>query len=300
MIPQFPEFKKLELADKECFDKYTRALPPYSNHNFNSIFAWDFNDTVKCSVLNDNLVIELNCLITDTCHYTFAGNNKLNETALELIRYAKENNEIPCLKYIPAEIAEKLDKTIFSVFADEDNSDYVLEVSSFTDLDKLPRSFGVRSLIRRFINDYPGYEVKISSLSETDHNKLYQLFFTWAKNKQINIIDFPEYKAFSRYLHLKEDAIKVIIIYVEGKAAGFEIFEIVNKEYAMDEFNKADISYKGIFKMLEFEMCKYLNQQGVVYINVQADLGIKTLRAAKLGHCHDFMLHCYEVREKEK
>lgn len=42
MIPKFPEFKKLELSNKEEIENFTSKFPPYSDFNFVSMWCWDF------------------------------------------------------------------------------------------------------------------------------------------------------------------------------------------------------------------------------------------------------------------
>jgi len=37
-LPLFPEFKKLELSDKEAVEKITHKFPSYSDFNFTKIF----------------------------------------------------------------------------------------------------------------------------------------------------------------------------------------------------------------------------------------------------------------------
>ena len=81
MIPEFPEFKKLELSDKEDVEAFTKKFPPYSDFNFVSMWSWDIKGEMRLSILNGNLVVRFTDYITGDPFYSFLGNNKTNETA---------------------------------------------------------------------------------------------------------------------------------------------------------------------------------------------------------------------------
>ena len=47
MLPEFPQFKKLELSDKEEVEKFTSKFPPYSDFNFVSMWSWDIKGEMR-------------------------------------------------------------------------------------------------------------------------------------------------------------------------------------------------------------------------------------------------------------
>src|SRR3989338_2938897 len=56
MIPQFPQFKRVEITDREAVEAHTHKYEPYSDFNFTSLWAWDTNGERMISELNGNLV----------------------------------------------------------------------------------------------------------------------------------------------------------------------------------------------------------------------------------------------------
>ena len=46
-IPMFPTFKRLELSDYEDVVALTKGLPPYSDFDFGSMYAWNFTENHK-------------------------------------------------------------------------------------------------------------------------------------------------------------------------------------------------------------------------------------------------------------
>jgi len=47
MIPEFPQFKNLELTDKIDVEKFTSKFPPYSDFNFVSMWSWDIKGEMR-------------------------------------------------------------------------------------------------------------------------------------------------------------------------------------------------------------------------------------------------------------
>ena len=81
MIPEFPQFKKLELSDKKDVEKFTSLFAPYSDFNFASLWSWNIKDEMRLSVLNGNLVVHFTNYLTEELFYSFLGDKKINETA---------------------------------------------------------------------------------------------------------------------------------------------------------------------------------------------------------------------------
>ena len=300
MIPTYPEFKPLEWSDPEEYIKYTYWLAPHSDFNFVSLWAWDIKETMKLSILNDNLVILVYGFITDKHYLTFAGKNKIMETAHELIKYSKENYGVPMLKFVPEEVAKGIIDSGLVATVDESNCDYVVLVSDFAESDLLTKSHGCTGQqCRRFLQLYPEYKVKVCAIKDADKNELKNLFLIWAEHKNLNVADFPEYKAFERYIQLKDDNIKVISIYVDNILVGFQICEILSKEYATSEFMKFDINYKRICQVLLWKTCEFLEKEGITYLNMQVDLGKVKLRASKEHYNSKIFLRRYIVEQIE-
>ena len=90
MIPNFPNFKKLEYNDRSAVERFTKDFPPYSDFNFSSMWAWDFNETFKLSILNDNLVLLLKECISDKHYFTIIGKNKISQAIAELVQFSDE------------------------------------------------------------------------------------------------------------------------------------------------------------------------------------------------------------------
>ena len=123
MIPQFPEFKRIELSHKEEVEAFTKNFPLYSDFNFISMWSWDVKGDVRISQLNGNLVVRFNDYLTGEPFYSFIGENKVNETALALIGVAKVLGVGTRLKLVSEEVVKSLDTSTFLIKEDRDNFD---------------------------------------------------------------------------------------------------------------------------------------------------------------------------------
>lgn len=56
MIPQFPNFKKAEVADRGAVEAHTHKYDPYSDFNFTSLWAWDTSGERMISGLNSDSI----------------------------------------------------------------------------------------------------------------------------------------------------------------------------------------------------------------------------------------------------
>jgi hypothetical protein len=298
MIPKFPEFKKVEWADRKEFESHTRWMAPHSDFNFVSVWAWTINEIQGLSILNDNLVIKYSDYLPGTFILSFAGKNRINETAAELIKYSKKNHGKPYLTCVPEEVAKEIKDPGLVIRVNESHCDYVLSVSDFSESDKLTIKQGsVGNNCRRFMKLYPEFELKICRINDADKDELRGVFYKWAENKKKNISDLIEFQAFERYITLKDENVKVISIYVDGTLVGFQTFEILSKDYAMCDFMKCDVNYKGIYQMLMWKICEYLEKEGISYLNLQVDLGNPRLKKSKNLYNPKIFLKRYIVEQ---
>ena len=281
-IPEFPYFKKLELADKEEVEKFTKKFLPYSDFNFANIWSWDIHQKMMICQLNKNLIVLFNDYVTGEHFLTFIGENKIPETATDLIEYSKRNYHTSFLKLIPEEIAVVLSEAGFKAIPDRDSYDYIYSVDHLSDMDNWTKSSQCRK-IRNFIKQYPDYIVKLTSIHEALKDEYIDMFKKWAKNKEIeNHFELNEYKAFERILQIEDSNIKVLSLYINDILIGFTIYEIVSNDYAIAHFSKADVNYhSSIYELLNWEEAKALKTKKIKHYNWELDLGIAGLRYSK-------------------
>src|SRR3989344_4189442 len=149
MIPEFPEFKKLELSDKEDVEAFTKKFPPYSDFNFVSMWSWNIKDEIKISQLNNNFVVCFTDYITGEPFCSFLGDNKVNETAEKLIELSKKEGLEPKLKLVPEEAVNGSLEKKFEAVLDQDTYDYIFSVSHLSKMNNWTKNSSGKN-IRNF------------------------------------------------------------------------------------------------------------------------------------------------------
>ncbi len=291
MIPQFPEFKKIELSDRKEMEKFTNQFPHYSDFNFSSIWSWDIHNKTMISQLNENLVVVFNDYVSGENFLSFIGDRKVIETTSKLILYSENNFHKKFLKLIPEEIFLHFKNSSFHIKVDRDSFDYVYLVEHLVGMEHWTKHPAGRG-IRKFIKKHPSYVVKELSIKDTPHKEYEKMFEKWSKSKEIeNHFELNEYKAFKRLIESGDENIKFISIYIDGILAGFSVYEILPDHYALAHFSKADIKdYPGIFDLLNWEEAKFFHKLGIKYLNWEQDLGIPGLRYSKTKYKPAFFL----------
>lgn len=298
MIPQFPQFKKLELTDKKEVEKFTKKFPHYSDFNFFNMWIWNSGERMKLSILNNNLIVQFIDYVNGQPFLSFIGDNMINETAKELIIFSEKNYKTDILKLVPGTVVEFLDKNQFDITNDDDSRDYVYSISHLSEMNSWPQnSSGKR--IRQFIKKYPEYVIKQYSIKDISKDEYIGMFKRWADNKKIeDHFNLNEYKAFKKLLEINDKNIKITSLYVKDILIGFTVMEIDGEDYAISHFAKADISYhSSVYEVLNWEESKILNSQGIKYYNWEQDLGIKGLQKSKLKYKPSLFLNKFFVKK---
>ncbi len=282
MIPEFPNFKGLELDDRDHIEAITSKYPPYSDFNFVSMYSWDVNGNMQISRLNGNLIVRFTDYLDGSYFFSMIGENDLENSTRTLLEYSKNTHNKKALRLVPMHMAEKLSHPDLSIEKDPNAYDYIYEVSHLANMHNWPQHSSGKN-IRSFSKKYPNYVVKHECIENADEAEYLDMFIRWAKNKDIdNYLGLNEFKALDRIFETNHYRLNTVSLYVDGVMVGFTIYEIVSPEYAISHFAKADMEYhRAIGDILNWEEAKILNQKGVKYFNWEQDLGIEGLRKSK-------------------
>ena len=299
MIPQFPEFKSLELSDKKAIESFTKRFPPYSDFDFASIWSWDIKGDVKISQLNDNLVVRFTDYLTSEPFYSFLGNTDLNDTVEKLIALSKEQGLGAKLKLVPEEAIQGLDSTKFSVIEDRDNSDYIYDTDKLLKMED--SKFHVRRKHLRFFQKNFLHQVKKHEVIDAEiKGQILDLFSSWVNDKGGDVsTDYfqREFLALSRFLNASQSIDFLIVgIYFDDKLVAVSISENTSDTYNVSHFQKAiNGEFKGINVYLIRELASLLSEKGIKYVNWEQDLGIAGLRENKESYLPCAFLNKYSV-----
>jgi len=285
VIPEFPNFKAIELSDKEEVEKFTKKFPPYSDFNFASMWSWDIKGEMRISQLNGNLIVRFNDYLTGEPFYSFLGNNMVNETAEALLELSKKEGLGLQLKLIPEEVIKGLDLERFDSNEDRDHFDYIYNVETFSKLES--SKFNVRRRHTRFFSKTFLHDIKKhDEIDVSLKGQILNLYNDWANEKGEKITteySQHEFLALSRFISASEHMdFFVVGIYYENRLIAVALTENTPNQFNLSHFQKAvNSNFKGLNTYLVHEIAKMLEKENIKYINWEQDLGISGLRENK-------------------
>jgi uncharacterized protein len=298
MIIKFPQFKNIELSDQEEIEKITKRYPPYSDFNFVSLWSWNIKGKTRLALLNGNLVVRFTDYLTGEPFYSFLGDNKADETAEALLELSKK--EGLKLKLVPEASAKALDGHKFRLAEDRDHFDYVLDLNLLAKPDNR-RFRSKRRLINKLILNN---KCQVTVVNDTDQDCLAAIRGLAKKLKNnLKVKNFSaaeELSAIDRALaSIKNFNLVVAAAFINEKLCGFAIKEVVDKNYAMGHFLKADVSlFPGSASYLMQQLALVMLDYGCGYINIEQDLGIENLRKWKKSYSTGIFLKKYIITQK--
>jgi uncharacterized protein len=303
MLPRFPVFKQLELADLNEVQRFTSRYAPFSDFNFAGLWSWNVDNSVQLSELNGNLVVRFSDYLTGETFYSLLGDHDLNAAAQQLIDLSDREKLRPRLKLVPEVVAARLDTGIFVVTEDERHSDYILMVNRLCTY-KGARFASKRNEVRKFLRACPHAQFRTLDLADAGvvaQSKA--LFSRWNEQRGApgEREAAREYKAFERCLG-SQDHLQLIGagLFAMDELIGMSVLEIVDHKYAFTHFEKTDIeNFPGIGSFLNQKVAGLLAARGIQYINIEEDLGIAGLRMSKRSYDPCNYLKKFDVRCRE-
>ena len=302
MLPRFPVFKELELADIADVQRYTARHAPFSDFNFASLWAWNVDNSVQLSELDGNLVVRFSDYLTGEAFYSLLGEHALDAAVRALIALSEQEKRQPRLKLVPEVVAARLDKDVFAVTEDEPHSDYILMVDRLCAYEGA-RFASKRNEVRKFLRACPDAEFRLLDLADkriVEQSKA--LFQRWNERRgSAGAAQAQrEYRAFERCL-ASEPHLPLIGtgLFARDAMIAMSVLEIVDHTYAFAHFEKTDFeNFPGIGSFLNQQVANLLAARGIRYINIEEDLGIAGVRMNKRSYDPCGYLRKFEVRHR--
>ncbi|MEI8174518.1 MAG: phosphatidylglycerol lysyltransferase domain-containing protein [bacterium] len=287
MLPEFPQFKTLELSDKGDVEVFTKKFPPYSDFNFVSMWSWDIKGEMRISQLNNNLVVRFTDYITGEPFYSFLGDNEVNDTVEKLLEISKKEGLKAELKLIPEEAIKNLDLKNYPTEEDPDHFDYIYKNENLANFNE-KKFKNKRYLFKKFKTSYLDANTLItSSIDEKTKEDILKLDKKWANSRLEKTIDFDiknETIAVEKFLsslyNFSDPKFLFLCLYVGKELVGFSISSIINQDYVLCHFSKGDTKYIGVYEY----MLKNLGENVTKitrFMNYEQDLGLSGLRFSK-------------------
>lgn len=297
MVPEFPNFTYLSDDLVPEIMRFTASLPSYSDFNAASMLAWDVHGKMRVSQLFGNLVVIFSDYITGEEFLSFFGTEDPKKTAEILLDYA-DTSSLPIeLRLIPEEAIRRLpiNRSLVAL-SDRDNYDYVICVDKICSLEG-----SQFKNLRWQYNAFTTAFGKRASFKELDLNNkadvaTIERVFLARESMHEESDDEHEIYALRRLIQYNDCfSLHARVVEIDGTAQAFFIYETV-QDYAVGHFWKANTNFRGIYPYLFRSTCRELQVTGHTLINMEQDLGIEQLRAAK-GMMRGSFLKKYSIKQ---
>lgn len=296
-------FRKIELEDKDLFDKVFEKTNPQGSHlNFSNLYMWLEVFKYEFAMVDNFMVITAK---KDGVRGAFFPQGEGDVAPiLEKLRVdAGERGIVFCLIGLTAaecDLVEGLYPGLFAVEDMRDAYDYVYGVDKLADLvgNKLS---GKRNHINYFVknNDWT-FEVI------DDHNfaEMRAMNVEWCELYEEESGDsFREEtcavaRALNNYQVL---GLEGGLIRANGQVIAFTVGEIQNNDTFISHIEKAYGEIRGAYQIINREFARYIRDKypQIAYINREEDMGVEGLRRAKESYYPDKMIEKFWLIAKQ-
>jgi hypothetical protein len=301
----FPNFVDLHDISYAEYDAFIRDNEPYSDFNYVSAYSWNKPGNCKVSVLNGNLILSLKDYLSDQKVLSILGKNRLDESVVSLLEFARENKDYRVeLSLVPESVVKALDpaNTELEILEDIDNHDYILSAAEYMKLEG-GKFVNKRKNINRFVRiQNGGVATECLPLTDTKlQNEILELTIRWKEwGTQGAQVAEDEVWAIKNLLSSadelsKHTALMCTALYIHDVLEGFCVWEPLHG-YAITHFGKANINLKGSYEFLMTQTLRDIySRYGIDKVNNEQDLGIPGLRMSKQSQKPVGYLRKYQV-----
>ena len=287
-LPVFPQMLPKSAIRRQDVSALLADLPPYSDYTFGSLRYWNSGDRLRLAESHGSLVVRFNDYLTGEEFFGVAGTTGVVKAAQEVIALTGAAS----LQLLPAETAELLLAAGWEVSADPDQDDYILDLDAWCTLDGRHHS-DRRRRRRRFQRTYSTSRYRVdraTGWTEACHAVELVVKEWTAANPAKTGYAAQELAAISRMLYLGEsdDDLAIDILWVDERPALFAATEVLGDGWGTYHFGKAAGWEADAEAFAEVEILNRLRiQDGVRWLNLEQDLGLKGLRRhkEKFGPC---------------
>jgi hypothetical protein len=297
-LPEFPEFKPIELADRNFINGVFRDYQPETSElTFTNIFIWQEHYKIQWSVWKDWLIVSCNMGGDNYFVLPPVGPAPRAEAARMILQWLKHEKAVqdPSIQRADLRLVSELNTSgEFAVEPQRDHFDYVYRTE---DLIRLSgnKYHGKKNHINKFKKTY---RFSYASLTPDKVRSCLEVADNWCAarrcHEDLDLMD--EAKAVKVILE-NSDALEVKggVIMINDKVEAFTLGEILNNETAVVHIEKANPEIPQLFVMINQQFCEHA-WPGVPFINREQDLGDGGLRRAKSSYHPARMIEKFRIK----
>ncbi len=297
----FPEFSKLTLADRDYYENFMSKFPPTIQFSFPALMLW-------WSVIDDCLVSELNGNLVfsfwvpgmeEDSGLSVLGDNRIDETICEIFDHQKSVGQAARIVHIPDFVIRNCKYPDMFRFASEPNYDEpVISVKDFSSVDGLP--LAKRRHVRSYFVEFDEKDIEVKSIDidkALNKETLANLIDVWAPAGPLN--DYARYEELGlrKAIELGSDiCMDCIGLYINGLLHSFFMYQMIdNSKQVNMGYTRFSYQYPHLVDLSLHEFAKWLENNGVEFVNLDSDLGLELLRTIKVSLAPSRFVRMYTV-----
>ncbi|MFA5393287.1 MAG: phosphatidylglycerol lysyltransferase domain-containing protein [Candidatus Ratteibacteria bacterium] len=297
MIPFFPEFKPIEIADREKLENYFRENPPrVSEFTFTNLFGWQKIHNYQISKYkNGFLVLKESKNSLSFLQPLVSGNP--SETVQACFKYLKGKTELPSIEragedFIAAGVG---DDSRFIVSENRDNFDYLYNVGELTELAG-EKFHDKKNLLNQFLKKY---QYRYQNLTPEIIPECLKFEHEWCAERDCDKIEGLSHEKCAVLEMLNNFSAlssKGGIIRIAEKIVALTLGERLNKDTLVIHVEKAKNEITGLYQAINWEFLKS-QARDFHFVNREQDLGVAGLRRAKMSYNPVRLIKKYRITQ---
>lgn len=244
------------------------------------VMLWRDYFKPKLAVFGDSFILKVQTEKYGTA-FTFPDGDNVGESLAALVLHCRKAGIPLVLTCVTDSDAQKLSGLPSAeVIPERDLADYIYDYSSLTEL-KGKALATPRNHINKFTRLYPDFTFELMTV-DTAAECL--SFFTTSLPRKEGVPEAVDAAAVEdALLHFSEYGFIGGILSVKGQIVGFTCAE-VSGDTLVVHIEKADTSFEGAYPMLTNQFLKAIQNDSLLFINREEDLGDEGLRHSKLSY----------------
>ncbi len=296
------EFKIIELADKDRFEKYTLC---HGYHNleasFANIFIWQKAWNIRMAT--DDLAMYLHL---DNGEFSFMlppylddCDTSLEEPMRRCEQFLEGRGDKMLIKGVTAPLKEKIEHDCpgrYRLTADRANFEYVYHARDLCRLEG-KKYHAKRNHINKLLSNH---SFTYRRYTPDDFAACMALYKAWAAGKGglTKGLQYEMWATESALKNLEVLGLKGGLLFVDGKLEAFSVGEKFGDDMAIIHIEKANSDIQGAYALINREFaCREWSD--VEYINREEDMGIEGLRKAKMSYNPAFLVEKFTCMRNE-
>jgi hypothetical protein len=293
MLPEYPEFKSLEIEDLDQIRSHLKRInPKICEWALANQMIWKDFDHPLLTMINKNLCIYITPPNEPPYFLEPTNTHKISETIEICLKHAGK------ISRTSEDFISNLSLQKYRIKCLRNQFDYIYETKVLAGL-KGRKFDGKRNHLKNFRRRHPAYEY--IPLKSGHKKECLELFKDWFSAR-------AESRYFPKLAHISQKAaLENAFAYydkldlaggallIDKKIKGFILGSPLSRETVSIHFQYGHPALRGIFQTLLWEACEK-TFSAFKYVNLEQDLGIPGLRKAKLSYHPLWLEKKFEIK----